>query len=210
MRKKQSRSDWLHKDPNIHDWLIETAPQWARDEHGLLIYLDALSEDQFKQLKQRWSSRLHRAKRRTLSCDISPATFSTLKRIQGKRGLTETLEEIININYEAKKHYSDTFEEKLKSIKHKRDSGISRELNRLSNTLEKTEAYQTALSKLNNKIETQEGQITALRSITLILVEKLESKDISLSSSIAEQLKEILHKTTPKDSEIPNHKKQDS
>ncbi|MFL3965232.1 hypothetical protein LER48_33020, partial [Pseudomonas aeruginosa] len=39
MRKKQSRSDWLHKDPNIHDWLIETAPQWARDEHGLLIYL---------------------------------------------------------------------------------------------------------------------------------------------------------------------------
>lgn len=210
MRKKQSRSDWLHKDPNIHDWLIETAPQWARDEHGLLIYLDALSEDQFKQLKQRWSSRLHRAKRRTLSCDISPATFSTLKRIQGKRGLTETLEEIININYEAKKHYSDTFEEKLKSIKHKRDSGISRELNRLSNTLEKTEAYQTALSKLNNKIETQEGQITALRSITLILVEKLESKDISLGSSIAEQLKEVLHKTTPKDSEIPNHKKQDS
>lgn len=193
MRKKQSRSDWLHKDPNIHDWLIETAPQWARDEHGLLIYLNALSEDQFKQLKQRWSSRLHRAKRKTLSCDISLATFSTLKRIQGKRGLTETLEEIININYEAKKHYANAFEEKLKSIKSKRGIGISRELNRLSNTLDKTAAHRSELSELKNKIETQEGHITTLRSISLILIEKLESEGIPLDSGLAAQLNETLN-----------------
>ncbi|HCF7588578.1 TPA: hypothetical protein NIK16_002988 [Pseudomonas aeruginosa] len=193
MRKKQSRSDWLHKDPNIHDWLIETAPQWARDEHGLLIYLNALSEDQFKQLKQRWSSRLHRAKRRTLSCDISPATFSTLKRIQGKRGLTETLEEIININYEAKKHYSHTFEEKLKSIKQKRDIGISRELSRFSSTLEKTAAHRSELSELKSKIEEQEVRIAALRHITRILIEKLINEGLSLDLSTTEQLKGILH-----------------
>ncbi|WP_124187503.1 hypothetical protein [Pseudomonas aeruginosa] len=208
MRKKQSRSDWLHKDPNIHDWLIETAPQWARDEHGLLIYLDALSEDQFKQLKQRWSSRLHRAKRRTLSCDISPATFSTLKRIQGKRGLTETLEEIININYEAKKHYSHTFEEKLKSIKHKIDSGIAQELHRFSSTLERTAAHRTELSELKNKIEKQEGQIATLRSITLILIEKLERENISLDSSTTEKLYETLRSPSLENSDAPSNKSQ--
>ncbi|HCW1033984.1 hypothetical protein [Pseudomonas aeruginosa] len=196
MKKKQSRSDWLQKDPSILEWLKKTAPQWARDNHGALIYLNMLNEDDFKKIKQRWNSRLHRAKRKSLSCDISPATFSTLKRIQGKRGLTETLEEIININHEANKHYAHIFEEKLKIIKSKRDIGISREINLFSSNLEKTEAHRKKLSELKNKIEEQEGQIAALRQITIILKEKLLSEGLSLDPNTTEQLRETLYPST--------------
>nr|WP_140422211.1 hypothetical protein [Pseudomonas sp. A46] len=197
MKKKQSRSDWLQKDPSILDWLKKTAPHWAGDDHGALIYLNMLKEEDFKKIKQRWSSRLHRAKRKPLSCDISPATFSTLKRIQGKRGLTETLEEIINLNYEAKKYYAHIFEEKLKSIKSRRDIGISRELSLFSSNLGKTAAHQKKISELQNKIEEQEGQIVALRHITLILKEKLLNEGLSLDLDTTEQLKEILYPSTP-------------
>lgn len=206
MKTKQSRSDWLHKDPNIHDWLKKTAPHWARDDHGILVYLNSLTEDEFKKTKQRWNSRLHRAKRKSISCDISPTTFSTLKRIQGKRGLTETLEEIINLNYEAKKYYAHIFEEKLKSIKSRRDIGIARELHKFSSTLEKTAALRPETSELKIKMEEQEGQIAALRHITLTLIEKLLNEEASLDLITTEQLKEILHPSSLENYTAPNNK----
>ncbi|QEY63795.1 hypothetical protein FXN65_17700 [Metapseudomonas lalkuanensis] len=208
MKKKQSRSDWFHKDPRIQDWLKSTTIPWACDEYAFLTYLNHRTEDELKKIKQRWNSYTHRSTRKSLSCDISPATFSTLKKIQGKRGLTETIEEIININYEAKKHYKIFFEEKLKSRQSKKHIGISRELHNFSTTLEKIAAHRSELSKLEVKIEEQENQIATLRLIALTLAEKILNKGISLDLSITEHLNKILQPSSFETYDIPSDKNQ--
>lgn len=199
MKKNLSRSDWFHKDPNINEWLKKTAPIWARDDHSILIYLNALNENDFKRTKQRWYTHTYREKRKSISCDISPTAFSTLRKIQGKRGLVETLEELINLNYAAKQHYKHVFEEKLNTIKSKREIGISRELNKLSSTIENTAIHRSKLSELKDKVKEQEGQIEALRIIALTLSEKLLTAGISLDSATIEKLKTTLNPTSQGD-----------
>ncbi|MFV3334962.1 hypothetical protein ACNFIA_28890 [Pseudomonas sp. NY15437] len=208
MKRKQSTYEWLNKDPGIKDWLIDTTFPNANDKFALIVALSNLAEEDLRKIKQRWNSHSHRSKRRSISCDITPEAFSTLKKIQGKRSLTETLEEIIDLNYEAKKHYKHYFEEKLKSRRPKKDIGISRELHNFSNALEKTAAHRPELSKLKGKIEEQEGQIATLRLIALTLAEKLLNEGISLDLSITEHLNKILQSLSSGTYDIPSEKNQ--
>ncbi|HCK0565119.1 TPA: hypothetical protein NII30_003617 [Pseudomonas aeruginosa] len=208
MKRKQSIYEWLNKDPRIKDWLIDTTFPNSNDKFALIVALSNLAEEDLRKIKQRWNSHSHRSKRRSISCDITPEAFSALKKIQGKRSLTETLEEIIYINYEAKKHYKCSYEEKLKSRRPKKDTGISRELHHFSNALEKTSAHRSELSKLKEKIEEQEGQIAALRLIALTLAEKLINEGLSLDFSIKEQLNEALHPSSLANDDTPSNKSQ--
>ncbi|EIU5250295.1 TPA: hypothetical protein L4623_004927 [Pseudomonas aeruginosa] len=208
MKRKQSVYEWLNKDPDIKNWLIDTTFPNADDKFALIVALSNLTEEDLRKIKQRWNSYSHRSKRRSISCDITPEAFSTLKKIQGKRSLTETLEEIIALNYEAKKYYKNFFEEKIKSRRPKKDPGISQRLHHSSNTLENATTHRSELSKLNGRIEEQEGQIAKLKLIAITLTEKLLNEGISLDSSITKHLSDILEPSSPRTHDIPSNKNQ--
>jgi macrodomain Ter protein organizer (MatP/YcbG family) len=196
MKRKQSRHDWLKKDSDLREWIAKTLFTdftGVIEEYAILTLLNQMSEKEFNKIKQRWNSHSHRAKRKSISCDITPASHLKLKALQGKKSLTETLEEIIKINYDANKLYRNIFEERLSEIKTKRDLGMSRELNKFGKTLEAKACHQLEIRKLNQTIEEQEGQIEILRSIASIIADELTSKGHSLDRGTLELIKKNLN-----------------
>ena len=113
--------------------------------------------------------------------------------MQGNKSLTKTLEELIDLNYEARNHYKKLADEKISQIKTKRDLGISREINKLSDALSVKSDVQKELAELKRKLEESDEKLEAHRAITFILLNELTSIGHSISednkASLAENLK---------------------
>ncbi|WP_334180960.1 hypothetical protein [Pseudomonas nitroreducens] len=193
MKKAPTRYAWLSQDPGIRDWLAAAVFPTAKDDHSLLMQLNQVTDEAFRKIKQRWSTHHHRSKRKSISCDISPISFQKFKSLQGNKSLTKTLEELIDLNYEARNHYKKLADEKISQIKTKRDLGISREINKLSDALSVKSDVQKELAELKRKLEESDEKLEAHRAITFILLNELTSIGHSISednkASLAENLK---------------------
>lgn len=183
MKRKQSRNDWLQKDSNLRKWIVKTLFAdftGVVDEHAILTFLNQISEKEFQKIKQRWNSHSHRAKRKSISCDITPASHLKLKKLQGKKSLTETLEEIIQINYDTRSHYKSIFERMTTELKQSKEKIIAREINRLSRTLETNSSDHQEVGKLKKITEEQDMQIRTLKSIVSIISEELINNGVTI------------------------------
>lgn len=180
MKIKQDRLEWINKNPEAKEWIAKNYLSGLPTESTILGYLFSQNDDKYNKIKQCWRTHSHRRNRKSISCELTVETYKALKKIQHKRTMTETLEEIIKINYETQKHYKNIFEQRIIELKQNREKTVSREINRLSKTLDTESSNHQEIEKLNEIVKKQDVQIHTLRSIVSIISAELTKSGITI------------------------------
>lgn len=182
MKNTQPRNEWLKKEKSQKtEWLIKTTFPSAHDYYSLSIYLNQITDEEFLRVKNRWNSYIHRADKKTISCVISKSTHRKLKILQGKNSLTKTLEEIIEINHEAREYYKKIFKEKLSAIKKITEHNVCHSFKEPDKSLEMNYTLQEEVAETRKTLAKQEIIISALQSIVTIMSDELTDKGLKVS-----------------------------